>query len=215
MPQRRRLCGKGRCSGAMTALDAPSPSLRSAVQSPDRLACASPLINQRDCEGLGCCYNPSDRMNLYYYGNTDGWRPGCVPPAHSHRQGCENLESGLCHFGQHLQVTWWRSGSCRELTQIWFCTTDGPLPVPTPSSSCSGRSWCLYTDNYRTQLVPVGTASGLQFPSHHQRFVVSNFTFVESAFQRVLTGVRFLQFCHEAKSCSGVPALHHFHVLAL
>ncbi|CAM4591144.1 unnamed protein product, partial [Caretta caretta] len=72
-----------------------------------------------------------------------GWRPGYVPPAHSHRQGCENLESRLCHFGQHLQVTWWRSGSCRELTQIWFCTTDGPLPVPTPSSSCSGRSWWI------------------------------------------------------------------------
>ncbi|CAM5127891.1 unnamed protein product, partial [Eretmochelys imbricata] len=31
------------------ALDAPSPNLRSAVQSPDRLACASPPINQRDC----------------------------------------------------------------------------------------------------------------------------------------------------------------------
>ncbi|TFK03999.1 hypothetical protein DR999_PMT13562 [Platysternon megacephalum] len=53
------------------ALDAPSPSLRSAVQSLDRLVCASPPINQGDCEGLGCCYNPSDRMNPYYYGNTD------------------------------------------------------------------------------------------------------------------------------------------------
>ncbi|CAM5127894.1 unnamed protein product, partial [Eretmochelys imbricata] len=47
----------------------------------------------------------------------------------------------------------------------------------------------LYTgNNYRTQVVPVGTTSGLQFSSHHQRFVVSNFTFMESAFQRVLTG---------------------------
>ncbi|XP_043407846.1 uncharacterized protein LOC102936454 [Chelonia mydas] len=146
--------GLGLWSPMQIALDAPSPSLRSAVQSPDRLASASPLINQRDCEGLGCCYNPSNRMNPCYYGNTDGWRPGCVPPAHSHRQGCENLESGLCHFGQHLQVTWWRSGSCRELTQIWFCTTDGPLPVPTPSSSCSGRSWWTGACTQETTTAP-------------------------------------------------------------
>ncbi|CAM5155677.1 unnamed protein product [Natator depressus] len=52
---------------------------------------------------------------------------------------------------------------------------------------------CPYTgDNYRTQLVPVGAASGLQFPSHHQRFIVRTFTFVESASQRVLTGPVYL-----------------------
>ncbi|TFK03997.1 lysine-specific demethylase 7A [Platysternon megacephalum] len=44
---------------------------------------------------------------------------------------------------------------------------------------------CLYAgDNYCTQLVPVGAASGLQFPSHHQRFIVKNFTFMESASQQ-------------------------------
>ncbi|CAM5167304.1 unnamed protein product [Natator depressus] len=196
MPQRRRLCGKGRCSGAMTALDAPSPSLRSAVQSPDRLACASPLINQRDCEGLGCCYNPSDRMNLYYYGNT-----------------AMAGDQGVCHqlILIDRDVRTWSQGSVTS-DSTFSANPQQQLQWPILVDRC------LYTDNYRTQLVPVGTASGLQFPSHHQRFVVSNFTFVESAFQRVLTGpvwVRFLQFCHEAKSCSGVPALHHFHVLAL
>uniref|UniRef100_A0A8C0GGM5 Zona pellucida sperm-binding protein 4 n=1 Tax=Chelonoidis abingdonii TaxID=106734 RepID=A0A8C0GGM5_CHEAB len=47
---------------------------------------------------------------------------------------------------------------------------------------------CPYAgDNYRTQLVPLEAASWLQFPSHHQRFIVSTFTFMESASQRALT----------------------------
>uniref|UniRef100_A0A8D0HRV3 ZP domain-containing protein n=1 Tax=Sphenodon punctatus TaxID=8508 RepID=A0A8D0HRV3_SPHPU len=45
---------------------------------------------------------------------------------------------------------------------------------------------CPYTgDNYQTQLVPVGADSSLKFPSHHQRFIISTFTFVDSASQGV------------------------------
>uniref|UniRef100_A0A8D0HRM3 ZP domain-containing protein n=1 Tax=Sphenodon punctatus TaxID=8508 RepID=A0A8D0HRM3_SPHPU len=52
---------------------------------------------------------------------------------------------------------------------------------------------CPYTgDNYQTQLVPVGADSSLKFPSHHQRFIISTFTFVDSASQGVLTGLVYL-----------------------
>lgn len=45
-------------------------------------------------------------------------------------------------------------------------------------------------DNYRTQLVPMGPASSeLPFPTHHQRFVLSTFVFVDSASQIVLDGL--------------------------
>ncbi|KAJ6652815.1 hypothetical protein lerEdw1_010595 [Lerista edwardsae] len=48
---------------------------------------------------------------------------------------------------------------------------------------------CPYKgDNYQTQLVPVEVDSGLEFPSHYQRFIVRTFTFVDGASQRKLTG---------------------------
>ncbi|CAM5160073.1 unnamed protein product [Natator depressus] len=67
----------------------------------------------------------------------------------------------------------------------------------TPCSSHSGPSWwtgeCPFLgDNYRTQLVPVG--SELHFPTHHQRFVLSTFAFVDSASQIALDGEVYL-FC--------------------
>ncbi|XP_077200347.1 zona pellucida sperm-binding protein 4-like [Paroedura picta] len=43
-------------------------------------------------------------------------------------------------------------------------------------------------DNYQTHFILVEEASGLQFPSHYQRFVVSTFTFVDSTSQPTLTG---------------------------
>ena len=50
-------------------------------------------------------------------------------------------------------------------------------------------------DNYRTQLVPIGPAtSELPFPTHYQRFIISTFTFVDSAPQVVLDGLVYL-FC--------------------
>ncbi|CAM5167306.1 unnamed protein product [Natator depressus] len=76
------------------------------------------------------------------------------------------------------------------LHDCWATPSTNPQQQPQWPILVDG---CPYTgDNYRTQLVPVGAASGLQFPSHHQRFIVRTFTFVESASQRVLTGPVYL-----------------------
>lgn len=54
-------------------------------------------------------------------------------------------------------------------TSTVFCTKDGPFVAPR----------CPYhDDNYLTRVVPVDGSSGLQYPTHHKRFVVKMFTFV-------------------------------------
>ncbi|EMP24132.1 Zona pellucida sperm-binding protein 4 [Chelonia mydas] len=72
------------------------------------------------------------------------------------------------------------------LHQCWATPSTNPLQQPEWPILVDG---CPYEgDNYQTQLVPVGEASGLQFPSHHQRFIVSTFTFVDITSQRALSG---------------------------
>ncbi|CAM4699198.1 unnamed protein product [Lepidochelys kempii] len=76
------------------------------------------------------------------------------------------------------------------LHQCWATPSTNPQQQPQWPILVDG---CPYTgDNYHTQLVPVGATSGLQFPSHHQRFIIRTFTFMESASQRVLTGPVYL-----------------------
>ncbi|XP_069508946.1 zona pellucida sperm-binding protein 4-like [Ambystoma mexicanum] len=70
------------------------------------------------------------------------------------------------------------------LNQCWATPSSDPMQQP---------QWPILVnrcpfpgDNYQTLLVPVGGASsGLQFPSHYQRFAVSTFTFVDSAQQNL------------------------------
>ncbi|XP_030426857.1 zona pellucida sperm-binding protein 4-like [Gopherus evgoodei] len=322
-----------RCPRSLPALDAPSPSVCAAIQSQDRLPCASPPITQGDCEEQGCCYNPSDRVKSCYYGNTvtaqctpDGQfslavsRAVTLPPlfldtvclASGRGAGCVPVEQNnafvlfwfpLSACGTTFQmagdqgvyenelvasrdVRTWNLGSItRDSTfRLHVCCsysisgnflplsvqvftlppppavsqpgplmlelriateqnygsyyTDRDYPVvkvlwdpiyvevrilqrtdpdlvlvlhhcwATPSTNPQQQpQWpilvdgccpltiprCPYAgDNYCTQLVPVGPASGLQFPSHHQRFIISTFTFVESASQRALTGPVYL-----------------------
>uniref|UniRef100_A0A8C3P3U3 ZP domain-containing protein n=1 Tax=Chrysemys picta bellii TaxID=8478 RepID=A0A8C3P3U3_CHRPI len=72
------------------------------------------------------------------------------------------------------------------LHQCWATPSTNPLQQPEWPILVEG---CPYEgDNYQTQLVPVSEASGLQFPSHHQRFIVSTFTFVDTTSQRALSG---------------------------
>ncbi|XP_054836295.1 zona pellucida sperm-binding protein 4-like [Eublepharis macularius] len=72
------------------------------------------------------------------------------------------------------------------LHECWATPNINPLQKPEWPLLENG---CPYKgDNYRTQLVPVGVDSGLQFPSHYQRFIVSTFTFVDATSQRMLTG---------------------------
>ncbi|NXG67238.1 ZP4 protein, partial [Hemiprocne comata] len=68
---------------------------------------------------------------------------------------------------------------------------------------------CPYAgDNYQTQLVPLSLASGLLFPSHHQRFTFYTFTFVDSSSQEMLSGLVYLHcsasVCHQSvrESCT-------------
>ncbi|XP_063003363.1 zona pellucida sperm-binding protein 4-like [Elgaria multicarinata webbii] len=72
------------------------------------------------------------------------------------------------------------------LHECWATPSTNPLQKPDWPLLEDG---CPYEgDNYKTQLVPVGVDSGLPFPTHHQRFIVSTFTFVDAASQRMLTG---------------------------
>ncbi|XP_032550097.1 zona pellucida sperm-binding protein 4 [Chiroxiphia lanceolata] len=59
-----------RCPVDLPALDAPSSSVCSAVPSQDRLPCASLPVSQGNCEVRGCCYDPRDRVNPCYFGDT-------------------------------------------------------------------------------------------------------------------------------------------------
>ncbi|XP_034631696.1 zona pellucida sperm-binding protein 4-like [Trachemys scripta elegans] len=313
-----------RCPRSLPALDAPSPGVCAAIQSQDRLTCASPSIAQGDCEEQGCCYNPSDRVKLCYYGNTvtaqctpdgqfslavsravtlpplildsvrlaSGRGAGCVPVGQNNaflpvaplssvdqalqmagNQGVYENELVASRdvrawslgsitrdstFRLHVRCSYSISGNFLPLSVQVFTLppppavsqpgplvldlriateqsygsyyTDRDYPVvkvlrdpiyvevqilqrtdpdlvlvlhhcwATPSTNPQQQlQWpilvdgCPYTgDNYRTQLVPVGAASGLQFPSHHQRFIVSTFTFMESASQQALTGPVYL-----------------------
>ncbi|XP_015278847.1 PREDICTED: zona pellucida sperm-binding protein 4-like [Gekko japonicus] len=72
------------------------------------------------------------------------------------------------------------------LHECWATPSSNPLQKPEWPLLENG---CPYKgDNYQTQVVPIRGDSGLPFPSHHQRFIVSTFTFVETASQRMLTG---------------------------
>uniref|UniRef100_A0A452HWZ1 Zona pellucida sperm-binding protein 4 n=1 Tax=Gopherus agassizii TaxID=38772 RepID=A0A452HWZ1_9SAUR len=329
-----------RCPRSLPALDAPSPSVCAAIQSQDRLPCASPPITQGDCEEQGCCYNPSDRVKSCYYGNTvtaqctpDGQfslavsRAVTLPPlfldtvclASGRGAGCVPVEQNnafvlfwfpLSACGTTFQMagdqgmyenelvasrdvrTWNLDSITRDSTfRLHVCCsysisgnflplsvqvftlplppavsqpgplmlelriateqnygsyyTDRDYPVvkvlwdpiyvevrilqrtdpdqvlvlhhcwATPSTNPQQQPQCCCPltiprcpyagDNYCTQLVPVGPASGLQFPSHHQRFIISTFIFVESASQRALTGPVWLLFNALVCCCSSVP----------
>lgn len=55
--------------------------------------------------------------------------------------------------------------------------------LPPPPSRCPYQG-----DNYQAQLVPLPWDVGLLFPSHHQRFVVRTFTFVDTDARQMLSG---------------------------
>ncbi|XP_039338188.1 zona pellucida sperm-binding protein 4-like [Mauremys reevesii] len=317
--------GAGSLALTAWALDAPSPSVCAAIQSQDRLPCASPPITQGECEEQGYCYNPSDRVKPCYYGNTvtvqctpdgqfslavsravtlpplildsvrlaSGRGAGCVPVGQNNAFVLFRFPLSACGttfqmagdqgiyenelvasrdvrtwslgsitwdstFRLHICCSYAISGNFLPLSVQVFTLpppaairrpwplvlelriateqsygsyyTDRDYPVvkvlrdpiyvevrilqrtdpdlvlvlhhcwATPSTNPQQQpQWpilvdgCPYTgDNYRTQLVPIGAASGLPFPSHRQRFIVSTFTFMESASQRALTGPVYL-----------------------
>ncbi|XP_063116178.1 zona pellucida sperm-binding protein 4 [Cavia porcellus] len=77
------------------------------------------------------------------------------------------------------------------LHQCWATPSPNPLHQPQWPILVKG---CPYTgDNYQAQRIPVKTASNLLFPSHHQRFSFSTFSFVDSTrAKQALSGQVFL-----------------------
>ncbi|XP_075775931.1 zona pellucida sperm-binding protein 4-like [Pelodiscus sinensis] len=72
------------------------------------------------------------------------------------------------------------------LHQCWATPSTNPRQQPQWPILVEG---CPFTgDNYQTQLIPRGAASGPQLPYHYQRFLISTFTFVDSASQQALSG---------------------------
>uniref|UniRef100_A0A8C4WFB3 ZP domain-containing protein n=1 Tax=Gopherus evgoodei TaxID=1825980 RepID=A0A8C4WFB3_9SAUR len=84
------------------------------------------------------------------------------------------------------------------LHQCWATPSTNPLQQPQWPILVDG---CPFRgDNYRTQLVPMVTASSeLPFPTHHQRFVLSTFAFVDSSSQVALDGQVYI-YC-SASAC--------------
>ncbi|KYO41685.1 zona pellucida sperm-binding protein 1 [Alligator mississippiensis] len=79
------------------------------------------------------------------------------------------------------------------LHQCWATPTTNPMEHPQWPILVDG---CPFSgDNYRTQLVPMGSATAeLPFPNHYQRFIISTFTFVDTASYAALKGEVYI-FC--------------------
>ncbi|XP_069809840.1 zona pellucida sperm-binding protein 4-like [Dendropsophus ebraccatus] len=77
------------------------------------------------------------------------------------------------------------------LNNCW--ATNSLVPTDAPQWPILVNSCPFEGDSYLTQLAPVGPSSqNLPFPTHYKRFVVSAFTFVDSATQTALKGLVFL-----------------------
>ncbi|XP_043540350.1 zona pellucida sperm-binding protein 4-like, partial [Chiloscyllium plagiosum] len=65
-------------------------------------------------------------------------------------------------------------------------------PVPAPDHEVQWSllvDGCPYEgDDYLTLLHPVGVSSGLQFPTHHKRFEVKTFVFLDGVSEQPLSG---------------------------
>ncbi|EHA98992.1 Zona pellucida sperm-binding protein 4 [Heterocephalus glaber] len=89
------------------------------------------------------------------------------------------------------------------LQQCWATTSPNPLHHPQWPILVKG---CPYTgDNYQTQKIPVERS--LPFPSHHQRFSFSTFSFVDSArAKQALSGQVFLHCSASVCQPAGMPS---------
>ncbi|XP_069809856.1 zona pellucida sperm-binding protein 4-like [Dendropsophus ebraccatus] len=77
------------------------------------------------------------------------------------------------------------------LNNCW--ATNSPVPTDAPQWPILVNSCPFEGDSYLTQLAPVGPSSqNMPFPTHYKRFIVSAFTFVDSATQNALKGLVFL-----------------------
>ncbi|XP_066574922.1 zona pellucida sperm-binding protein 4-like isoform X2 [Amia ocellicauda] len=76
------------------------------------------------------------------------------------------------------------------LEDCWATSTPSPLSQPQWSLLVDG---CPYRDDdYQTTLIPVGSSSGLPYPTHYKRFVMQMFTFVDAGSQLPLNETVFI-----------------------
>ncbi|XP_062480508.1 LOW QUALITY PROTEIN: zona pellucida sperm-binding protein 4-like [Pezoporus occidentalis] len=112
-------------------------------------------------------------------------------------------------FRLHVRCSYSTTGSFIPLSVQVF-TLPPLLAVPQPgplSLELRVASDGSYT-SFQTQLVPLSVTSGLLFPSHYQRFTLYTFTFVDSTYQEMLSGLVYLHcsasVCHRSvqESCT-------------
>ncbi|VTJ86025.1 Hypothetical predicted protein [Marmota monax] len=91
---------------------------------------------------------------------------------------------------------------------LWQCwATPSPSPQQQPQWPILVKGCPYAGDNYRTRLMPVQKAPGLPFPSHHQRFSISTFSFVDSArTKEALRGQVYLHCSASVCQPAGTPA---------
>ncbi|XP_040824210.1 zona pellucida sperm-binding protein 4 [Ochotona curzoniae] len=92
-----------------------------------------------------------------------------------------------------------------RLHQCWATPRINPVYQPQWPILVKG---CPYTgDNYQTQLIPVQKAVDLPFPSHHQRFSISTFSFVDNTVAKeALKGPVYLHCSVSVCQPVGTPA---------
>ncbi|KAM5235045.1 zona pellucida sperm-binding protein 4 [Ctenodactylus gundi] len=91
------------------------------------------------------------------------------------------------------------------LGQCW--ATPGPSPLQQPQWPILVKGCPYAGDNYRTQLIPVKEAEHLPFPSHHQRFSMATFSFVDpTRAKQALSGQVYLHCSVLVCQPVGMPA---------
>uniref|UniRef100_A0A8C9Q4X0 Zona pellucida sperm-binding protein 4 n=1 Tax=Spermophilus dauricus TaxID=99837 RepID=A0A8C9Q4X0_SPEDA len=91
---------------------------------------------------------------------------------------------------------------------LWQCwATPSPSPQQQPQWPILVKGCPYAGDNYQTRLMPVQKVPSLPFPSHHQRFSISTFSFVDSARTKEALGGQVYLHC-SASVCqpAGTPA---------
>ncbi|XP_068604877.1 zona pellucida sperm-binding protein 4-like [Brachionichthys hirsutus] len=77
-----------------------------------------------------------------------------------------------------------------NLERCWATSTPRPESLPQWDLLFNG---CPYEDDrYLTTLIPVGSSSGLQYPTHHKRFSIKMFAFVDKDSFAVRTDMVFI-----------------------
>ncbi|XP_060702318.1 zona pellucida sperm-binding protein 4-like [Hemiscyllium ocellatum] len=179
------------------------PFLVSAVCPPEpgwRLPCGLATINSTECIKQGCCFqSPSLSGQSCFYnlrdspdGSYSWWYKDSDYPIQRILQESVFIEVRVKDRTDPMIVL--------RLRDCWA------TPVPAPDHEVQWSllvNGCPYEgDDYLTLLHPVGVSSGLQFPTHHKRFEVKTFVFLDGVSEQPLSGQVYLHCSAEVCSLS-------------